>query len=91
MSKNDIQREIQSFTSDETGQLAMQTSETGDTYLCNQHSHGYLSMYNPNYDGSVAIRYGSVGGSRAFTKEERQEHQAMALKLANVLLKKHQK
>jgi hypothetical protein len=48
-------------------------------------------MYNPNYDGSVAIRYGSVGGSRAFTKEERQEHQAMALKLANVLLKKHQK
>jgi hypothetical protein len=91
MSKNDIQREIQSFTSDETGQLAMQTSETGDTYLCNQHSHGYLSMYNPNYDGSVAIRYGRVGGSRAFTKEERQEHQAMALKLANVLLKKHQK
>lgn len=91
MSKGDIQREIQNFKSDETGQLALTISESGDTYLCNQHSNGYLSIYNPNYDGSVLIRYGSVGESRDFTKEERLEHQNLALKLANTLLKKHQK
>ena len=91
MSKSDIQREIQQFKSDETGQLILQMSEAGDTYLCNQHSHGYLSIYNPNYDGSILIRYGSVGESRAFSKEERLEHRDLALKLANTLLKKHQK
>ena len=91
MSKSDIQREIQSFKSDETNLLKLQISDTGDTYLCNQHSHGYLSIYNPNYNGSVFIRYGSVGESRGFTKEERLEHRDLALKLANTLLKKHQK
>lgn len=49
ISKSDMQREIQSFKSDETGLLSLQMSENGDTYLCNQHSHGYLSIYNPNY------------------------------------------
>jgi len=91
MSKSDIQREIQSFQSDETGILSLQMSETGDTYLCNQHSHGYLSVYNPNYNGSVVITYGSVAASRGFTKEERLEHRDYAVKLANALLKKHQK
>jgi len=90
MSKNDIQREIQNFKSDETGRLALQMSEIGDTYLCNQHSNGYLSLYNPNYNGSVLIRYGSVAESKGFTKEERLEHRDLALKLANTLLKKHQ-
>jgi hypothetical protein len=91
LSKSDIQREVNSFKSDETGQLALQMSETGDTYLCVQHLQGYLSLYNPNYNGSVLIRYGSVGESRAFSKEERLEHQELAVKLANTLLKKHQK
>jgi hypothetical protein len=91
MSKSDIQREIQSFKSDETGLLSFQMSETGDTYLCNQHSHGYLSIYNPNYTGSVVVSYGSVAESRDFTKEERLEHRDLALTLANTLLKKHQK
>jgi len=91
MSRSDIQREIQSFQSDETGILSLQMSETGDTYLCNQHSHGYLSIYNPNYDGSILIDYGSVAASRGFTKEERLEHRDYAVKLANALLKKHQK
>jgi hypothetical protein len=91
MSKSDIQREVDSFKSDETGQLLAQISETGDTYLCIQHLQGYLSIYNPNYDSAVFIRYGSVGESRGFSKEERLEHQALAVKLANALLKKHQK
>jgi hypothetical protein len=91
MSKSDIQREIDSYKSDETGLLAWQTSETGDTYLCNQHSHGYLSIYNPMYNRSALIRYGSVAESRGFTAEERLQHRDMALKLANALLKKHQK
>lgn len=91
LSKSDIQREVDNFKEDETGLLALQTSETGDTYFCIQHSHGYLSIYNPNYDGAVFIRYGSVGESRGFSKEERLEHQALAVKLANALLKKHQK
>ncbi|WP_367390859.1 hypothetical protein [Lewinella sp. LCG006] len=87
MSKSDIQREIATFKSDETGQLALQISETGDTYFCIQHSNGYLSIYNPNYNGSVLIQYGSVGESRGFSKEERLEHRALAVKLANTLLK----
>ena len=91
MSKSDIQREIKSFKSDETGILTLQISETGDTYLCNQHPNGYLSIYNPNYSGSVIISYGSVGESRGFSKEERLEHRDLALKLANSILKKHQK
>jgi hypothetical protein len=90
-SKSDIQREIENFKSDETGQLVLQMSETGDTYLCIQHSNGYLSIYNPNYNGSVFITYGSIGESRGFSKEERLEHRELALKLANFLLKKHQK
>lgn len=90
MSKSDIQREVDSFKSDETGQLAVQTSETGDTYFCIQHLQGYLSIYNPNYDGSISIGYGSIGASRGFSKEERLEHQELAVKLANALLKKHQ-
>jgi hypothetical protein len=90
-SKSSIQSEIDNFKSDETGQLAVQTSETGDTYLCIQHLQGYLSIYNPNYTGSVFITYGSVGASRGFSKEERLEHRDMAIKLANTLLKKYQK
>lgn len=89
-SKSSIQREIDNFKSDESGQLALQISETGDTYLCIQHLQGYLSIYNPNYEGAVFITYGSVGASRGFSKEERLEHQALAVKLANALLKKHQ-
>ncbi len=91
MSKSDIQREIQSFKSDETGRLELQMSETGDTYLCTQHSHGYLTLFNPNYNASILIRYGSVGESRGFTEEERLEHRHLALQLANTLLTKHQK
>ena len=91
MSKSDIQREIQSFKSDETGRLVLQISETGDTYLCNQHSNGYVSIYNPNYSGNVLISYGSAAESRAFTKEERMEHRDFAFVLANALLKKYQK
>jgi hypothetical protein len=91
ISKSDMQREIQSFKSDETGFLSIQVSESGDTYLCNQHSNGYLSIYNPNYNGFVFITYGSVATSRDFTKEERLEHRDLALKLANTLLEKHQK
>ena len=91
MSASDIQREIETFKSDETGQLTFQMSESGDTYLCNQHLQGYLSLYNPNYNGTVLIRYGSVGESRGFSKDERLEHRDLAFKLANTLLKKHQK
>lgn len=91
MSSSDIQREIESFKRDETGQLTFEMSESGDTYLCNQHLQGYLPLYNPNYNGSVLIRYGSVGESREFSKEERLEHRDLAFKLANTLLKKHQK
>lgn len=91
MSKSDIQREIQNFKSDESGRLVFQMSETGDTYLCIQHSNGYVSIYNPNYDGSVLISYGSTAESRAFSKEERLKHQELALKLANSLLKKYRK
>jgi hypothetical protein len=91
MGKSDIQREIESFKSDETGMLVLEISETGDTYLCNQHMQGYLSIYNTNYDGSMSITYGSVGESRGFTKEERLEHRDLAVQLANALLKKHQK
>jgi hypothetical protein len=90
MKRKDIQREIDSFKKDETGILSIQLSETGDTYLCNQHSHGYLSIYNPNYDGSFLITYGSVATSRGFSKEERIEHQRLAMLLANFLLKKYQ-
>lgn len=90
-SKSSIQREIDNFKEDETGLLAQQISETGDTYLCIQHMQGYLSIYNPNYEGAVFITYGSVGASRGFSKEERLEHQELAVKLANALLKKHQK
>ena len=89
MSENDMQREIESFRSDETGMLSLEMSETGDTYFCIQHSHGYFSMYNPNYDGAIFIRYGSVAESRGFSKEERLEHKASAMKLANELLRKH--
>jgi hypothetical protein len=91
LSKSDIEREIKNFKSDETGQLALQMSESGDTYLCIQHSNGYLSMYNTNYESMVFISYGSVGESRAFSKEERLEHRELALKLANFLLVKHKK
>jgi len=91
MKKSDIQREIKSFKSDETGLLVLEISETGDTYLCNQHLQGYLSIYNPNYDSSVLIGYGSVGVSRGFSKEERLGHRDLALKLANTLLNKHKK
>lgn len=89
MSSEEIQKEIEIFKSDETGMLSYQMSETGDTYLCIQHSTGYLSMYNPDYSSSILIRYGSVGESRKFSKEERIEHQAKAVKLANALLTKH--
>lgn len=91
LSKSDIKREIQTFKSDETGQLAVEISETGDTYFCIQHLQGYLSIYNANYTGSVAIKYGSVGESRGFTKDERLEHRNLAVKLANALLKKHKR
>ena len=91
MSPKDAQREIESFKSDETGMLMLKMSDDGDSYLCNQHSHGYLSIYNPNYNGSIGIRYGSVAESRSFTKEERLEHRELAFKLANTILKKHKK
>ncbi len=91
MSKSDVQREIQSFQSDETGMLELHMSETGDTYFGIQHMNGYLSIYNSDYSAGILIRYGSVGESRAFTKEERLEHKDLALKLANAVLKKHQR
>ena len=91
MRDGEIDREIQNFVSDETGQLNYKMSETGDTYLCIQHSHGYLSMYNPNYNGSVLIRYGSIGESRGFSKEERETHKELSVKLANALLTKHKR
>lgn len=90
MRSGEVQREIETFKSDETGQLAIEVSETGDTYLCIQHLQGYLSIYNPNYNGSVLVRYGSVGESRGFTPEARLEHQAYAKKIANALLRKYQ-
>lgn len=89
MSSDDMLREIENFKSDETGLLALEMSDTGDTYFCIQHSHGYFSMYNPNYKGSILINYGSVGASRGFTKEERLEHKNYALKIANSLLERY--
>lgn len=91
MSKSDVQREIQSFQSDDTGMLELHMSETGDTYFGIQHMNGYLSICNSDYSAGILIRYGSVGESRAFTKVERLEHKNLALKLANAMLKKHQR
>jgi len=87
----EIERELDSFITDETGILTYQISETGDTYLCNQHANGNLTLYNTNYSGSVSITYGSVAVSRGFTPEERLGHRDNAIKLANALLLKHQR
>ena len=91
ISKASILKEIESFKSDETGQLELKLSETGDTYFGIQHAQGYLSIFNTNYESSVLISYGSVGVSRNFTKEERLQHKEFAVKLANSLLEKHKK
>lgn len=91
MSKAAIIKEIKTFKEDETGMLMHEISESGDTYLGNQHSHGRMMIFNPNYDGVIYISYGSVGESRNFSKEERLEHRDLAKKIANMLLKTHQK
>jgi len=91
MSKKSMLKEIKNFQTHEAGFLTHKVSDTGDTHLCNQHSHGYLSIYNPNYDGMILIRYGSVASGQGFTKEDRLVQQDLALKLANTLLKKHKK
>lgn len=91
MSKSDILREINNFKSDESGQLAIEISESGETYFCIQHNNGYLSIFNTNYSSSFLIRYGSIGESRGFSKEERLVHKDLAVKLANTILMKHQK
>lgn len=89
MNRSDIAKEIKSFIKN-APILQHVISDTGDTYLCMQATHGRILLYNTNYDGYVLLSYLSAMERVNISKEQKEERQKSGLKIANAILKKHQ-
>lgn len=90
MSKNQVQKEIESYIKNKPF-LHAQVSETGDSYVCMQASHGRVIIYNSNYENGIIVSYGSRPTRSMFTKEEQETQNQVALTIANAILKNNQK
>lgn len=90
MNRSDIEREIKSFKKN-APILQYVISDTGDTYLCIQATHGRILLYNPNYDGYVMVGYMAAAERIKVSKEQIEKRKKTGIQIANAILKKHQR
>lgn len=100
--KSDISREIESYKKMESdfgenntfgGYLVL--SDTKDTYFGIRSDRGELFMFNPTYDGTILLKFGSaveaVTNKITYSEEQKKERLDNAIAVANFLLKKYKK
>ena len=94
--KADIKKEIDEFLKREKNNenimgMAIQLSETGDSYITLTPHVGRVNILNENYDNAFFFEFGQRGIHKGRTKDLQEDLTQKMVILGNYLLKKHKK